>query len=224
MNLVNICGEGLPKPYYDDGKGIVIYCGDCREILPLLEPVDLVLTDPPYGIGHKMQGGTWGAKEKYADFREWDIAPDALCIDLILESSELQIIWGGNYFALPGSRCWLVWDKTNAVPTMADVELAWTNLDKPAKRLALPVGVHEFGHPTQKPLKLMSWCLTHAPKAQTILDPFMGSGTTLVAAKNLGRRCIGIELEERYCEIAVNRLAQDVLDFGEVGMNPSGSE
>ncbi len=201
---------GLPTPYYDDGQGIVIYHGDCRDILPRLGPVDLVLTDPPYGLGEIMQGGTWGAAEKYADFRRWDIAPSyELLLDLTFNN--FAIIWGGNYFYLPGARCWLVWDKRNAVPTMADCELAWTNLDKPTKRFSWGVGVHNYGHPTEKPLELMTWCITQVPDAGTILDPFMGSGTTLRAAKDLGRKCIGIEIEEKYCEIAVRRLAQEVL-------------
>ena len=98
--------------------------------------------------------------------------------------------------------------------------MAWTNFSrKSIKKVVIPwnglIGKEDSrAHPTQKPLKLMTWCIVHAPKAQTILDPFMGSGTTLVAAKNLGRRCIGIELEQKYCDIAIQRLAQDVLDFG----------
>lgn len=197
-------------PYYDDGKGIVIYHGDCREILPHLPRVDLVLTDPPYGIGERMQGGTWGAAAKYADFRRWDIAPSPGFLSDLADSQQ-AIVWGGNYFALPGSRCWLVWDKRNAVPTMADCELAWTNLDKPSKRFSWGVGVHNFGHPTEKPLELMTWCIMQCVNASTILDPFAVSGTTLRAAKDLGRQCIGIEIEERYCEIAARRLQQEVL-------------
>jgi site-specific DNA-methyltransferase (adenine-specific) len=198
------------KPYYEHA-GITIYHGDCRDILPTLPKVDLVLTDPPYGIGDRMNGGTWGAKQKYSDFREWDKVPDPMVFDWILNMSCRQIIWGGNYFTLPISRGWLVWDKRNAVPTMSDCELAWTSLDKPSKRLSLGVGVHEFNHPTQKPIELFLWCLGYAGSGNLVLDPFMGSGTTLVAAKQLGRQAIGIELEEKYCEIAVKRLSQEVL-------------
>ena len=118
-------------------------------------------------------------------------------------------MFGGNYFDLPATRCWLIWDKKNAVPTMADVEMAWTNLDKPAKRLSLPCGRNEYGHPTQKPLPLMEWCITHLPKeVETILDPFMGSGTTLVACAKMGRAGIGIELDEDYFNIAVKRVTE----------------
>lgn len=181
--------------------------GDCREILPLLPKVDAVVTDPPYGIGERMQGGTWGSAAKYADFRRWDIAPSVDWLADLCTDKE-AIVWGGNYFPLPSSRCWLAWDKQNAVPTMSDVELAWTNLDRPAKRISLPVGVHEHGHPTEKPLRLMQWCLGFVPKALIVLDPFMGSGTTGVACVKLGRRFIGIEIEERYFDIACRRIEE----------------
>ena len=196
------------KPYYQD-DAVVIYHADCREILPQLEPVDLVLTDPPYGLGDKMQGGTWGAAAKYEDFRRWDKAPCASTMRQILEMANAAIVWGGNYFAFAPSRCWLIWDKQNAVHTMSDCEMAWTNFDRPSKRLSWPVGVHTCGHPAEKPLPLMTWCLSFAGGA--VLDPFMGSGTTLRAAKDLGRKAIGIEIEEKYCEIAAKRMAQEVL-------------
>lgn len=106
------------------------------------------------------------------------------------------------------ARCWLIWNKTNAVPTMADFEMAWTNLDRPAKRFNAPVGRVEFGHPTQKPLPLMLWTLGFVPDGAVVLDPFMGSGTTGVACAKLGRRFIGIEIDERYFEIAVERVAK----------------
>src|SRR5690242_7102098 len=131
------------KPYFQR-DGITLYHADCRDVLPTIEAgsVDLVLTDPPYGIGRRMHGGTWGAASKYADFRDWDVAPSDADFSEILDKSPAAIIWGGNYFDLPPSRCWLVWDKQNPVHTMADCELAWTNFDKPVKRISLPVGVH----------------------------------------------------------------------------------
>jgi DNA modification methylase len=200
-----------PKPYYQD-DAVTIYHGDCREILPLVT-ADVVVTDPPYGLGKRMSGGTWGTAEKYAEMWRWDVAP-ALELLLRLIAIGDSIIWGGHYFGLPPSRCWLIWDKRNAVPTTADCEMAWTNLDRPTKRFSAPVGVHEFGHPTQKPIALMRWSLSFVPTG-VILDPFMGSGTTLRAAKDLNRRAIGIEIEERYCEIAAKRCAQEVFDLGE---------
>ena len=202
------------KPYYEDTKsGIQIFLGDCRDILPHLPKVDLVLTDPPYGLGARMQGGTWGSAEKYTDLRSWDVRPAQDVLESILCRSWTAIIWGGIYYTLPVSRCWLVWDKRNAVHTMADCELAWTNFERPVKRFSWPVGIHHFGHPTEKPIELFSWCLAFVPNAQTVLDPFMGSGTTLRAAKDLGRHAIGIEIEEKYCEIAAKRLAQEVLQL-----------
>jgi site-specific DNA-methyltransferase (adenine-specific)/modification methylase len=186
--------------------------GDCREILPTMGEVDAVVTDPPFGIGSKMQGGTWGEKEGFKEMLDWDAeAPDlALLLDIVGKSARC-VMWGGNYFGLPPSRGWLVWDKANAVPTMADVELAWTNLDRPAKRFRGMVGRVEFGHPTQKPLALMEWTIAqieHSGPAQTILDPFMGSGTTGVACVNLGRRFIGIEREPKYFDIACRRIEE----------------
>jgi len=201
------------KPYYEDGA-CTIFHGDCREVLPTLDKVDLVLTDPPYGIGSLMQGGTdtghWGA---LSQVNPWDMETPSL--DLILEMPAILIIWGGNYFDLPPCRGVLAWRKLNAVPTQADFEMAWTTLDMPAKMFSHNSGgaMDRHGHPTEKPTGLMRWCMGFAPDAQTVLDPFMGSGTTLRAAKDLGRKAIGIELEEKYCEIAVKRLQQEVFDF-----------
>lgn len=200
----------LPKPYYDDGNGIVIYNSDCRLILPQLEPVDLVLTDPPYGIARVMKGGKGtGHWTLLSDGNPWDHeAPD---LTFMLSAAPSLVIWGGNYFDLPQSRCWFVWDKLNAVPTMGQCELAWTNADRPIQRFEWPVGRNNHGHPTEKPLELITWSIAESRTTGTILDPFMGSGTTLRAAKDLGRKCIGIEIEEKYCEIAAKRLAQEVL-------------
>ena len=185
---------------------VTLYLGDCLEILPTLPKVDAVITDPPYGIGERMQGGTWGAAEKYADFREWDKAPSVEAMALACRAAHIAVIWGGNYFALPPSRCWLIWDKHNAVPTMADIEMAWTNMDKPGKRFRWPVGVHSSGHPTEKPVELMRWCIDRADMPASIVDPYMGSGTTGVACMNLGRKFIGIEIEPRYFEISCERI------------------
>ncbi len=223
------------KPYYDDGHGHVILHGDCRDILPQLPKVDLVLTDPPYGLGQDrarvLSRGKGGPNSKrlapatdYGDFA-WDKKPaPAESIELALASADLAIIWGGNYFPLPPSRGWLVWDKINGKSDFADCELAWTNLPQ-----AVRLFRHRWNgmfreseksmprlHPTQKPLALFRWCLFFCPDAETILDPFMGSGTTLVAAKNLGRKAIGIELCEEYCEIGARRLSQQTLEFPDV--------
>jgi DNA modification methylase len=179
--------------------------GDCMEIMPLLGKVDAVVTDPPYGLGKRMQGGTWGAKDENSGFLQWDLEAKQEWIDAILSIDVPSVIWGANYFSVPASRCWLLWNKINAVPTMADLEMAWTNLDKPAKRFDAPVGRVEHGHPTSKPLPLMLWCLSHVQGA-LVLDPFMGSGTTGVACVKTGRSFIGIEQHEPYFHIACERI------------------
>lgn len=196
------------RPYYEHA-GITIYHADCRDVLPSLAPADCLLTDPPYGI--YACGGKWGAKVELM----WDRAPVAF-MDQILAMGRTAIIWGGNYYSLPPSRGWLVWRKPDRVPSAADCEFAWTNLDMNARFFEWTIAAtnaERVGHPTQKPLAVMRWSLSFVPDAHTILDPFMGSGTTLVAAKRLGKEAIGIEIEERYCELAAERLAQDVLAF-----------
>ena len=189
---------------------VTLYCGDCREVIPTLGRIDAVVTDPPYGIGVLMEGGSnTGHWNHLSGGNEWDmVAPD---LAAVLSSARDAIVWGGNYFTLPPSRCWLAWTKTNSVPTQADMELAWTNLDAPARRFDAPTGgTYLREHPTQKPLDLMKWCVKLLD-ARTILDPFMGSGTTGVAAVKLGRAFIGIEIEPRYFDIACRRI-QAALD------------
>ena len=196
--------------YYQD-DACTIYHGDCREVLPQLDRVDLVLTDPPYGLDEKWTGGTWFTRGVYQNKVKWDKKIDGDSILELLAKGENLILWGGNNYPMPVSRCWLIWQKTNAVPTMGDFEMCWTNFDKPHQAFFSPCNDWVRVHPTEKPLLLIKWCLGFAPNAHTILDPFMGSGTTLRAAKDLGRKAIGIEIEEKYCEIAVKRLAQEVL-------------
>jgi DNA modification methylase len=212
------------KPYYSHA-GITIYHGDCREILPTLPKCDLLLTDPPYGVGenaHRIASRSKAAKTTdYGEFT-WDTDPASRDeIEASLAAAKDCIIWGGNYFRLPPARGWLVWDKQNS-GNFADAELAWTNLKMSVRIFRfLWNGMIRAGewrdkprvHPTQKPTELLHWCIGFAPDAQTIIDPFMGSGTTLVASKNLGRKGIGIEMEEKYCEIAAKRLSQEVFDF-----------
>ena len=219
----------LPKPYYEH-DGITIYHGDCREMLPDLPKVDLVLTDPPYGIGAdknlraNQQHGRAVAPSRDYGVGTWDTAPSHSEIRAVAAKGRWAIVWGGNYFELPRSSCWLVWDKDNGNNGYADCELAWTNLDMAVRKIRWRwMGMlQEHGgrdkehryHPTQKPLAVVKWALNLAPEScSIILDPFMGSGTTLRAAKDLRRKAIGIEIEERYCEIAAKRLEQEVLDF-----------
>jgi len=184
----------------------VLYHGDCLEILPTLEKVDAVVTDPPYGIGFAAQPTKWqrrAGKEPEA----WDNATSDIVT--MLPGIAPSIIWGGNYYDLPQSRGWLSWFKPDAPPSMAHFELAWTSFDRNARQLSVSISEtnpERVGHPTQKPLRLMRWCLSFVDDADTILDPFMGSGTTGVACAQLGRKFIGIEIERRYFDIACERI------------------
>jgi len=186
-----------------------LYLADCMDVLPTLGKVDAVVTDPPYGIGKKMQGGTWATKAShYSDMQRWDLEAKQEWIEYILKLNRPTIIWGGNYFIMPPSRCWFVWKKPH-FPTTADCELAWCSIDANARVFD---GLRSYGdksHPTEKPLPLMTWCIKQLPDtAQTILDPFMGSGTTGVACVKMGRKFIGIEREPKYFEIACRRIRE----------------
>lgn len=193
-------------------EGVMLYLGDCREILPGLGRVDAVVTDPPYGIGE--DGGSFrgrlGQGHRVLPKMGWDQStPERAVFDLIRAASADQIIWGGNYFTdkLPPSKGWLYWQKLMG-GDFSDGELAWTSRDKALREFTLCNKMHGKEHPTQKPDELMKWCLELLPNARTILDPFMGSGTTGVAAVKLGRRFIGIEIEPRYYEIALRRVSE----------------
>lgn len=193
--------------------------GDCLEVMPLLGKVDAVVTDPPYGTADAWQGGFsvssgWSRQGGMKAKRNaWDAErPSKDCFDMILEKSKEQIIWGGNYFAdlLPPSMRWLAWDKCQRNFTLADFELAWTSQNKAARAFNLSrtqaAKDGKENHATPKPIALMQWCLGFLPDAETILDPFMGSGTTLVACAKLGRTGIGIELDPDYFQIACERV------------------
>jgi DNA modification methylase len=178
--------------------------GDCLEILPTLGPVDAVVTDPPYGIN--------AAKGAHSNLRmadkDWDAVRPSLA--WLWEMGIDYVVWGGNYFSPPPARGFLIWDKSPMPPSYAFGEMAITSLDKNAAKWCGKVGdevpVRDRSHPTQKPVGLMKWCIGFLPDAETILDPFMGSGTTLVACAKLGRRGIGIEIDEGYFDIACERV------------------
>lgn len=218
------------EPYYEQG-GITIYHGDCREVMSELETVDAVVTDPPYGmrwntnsarfsggeterLGFRGRGKDWGPIA--GDDEPFDPSP--------LLAYDRVVIFGANHF---GSRLpvgtTLVWVKRKPAAFgtfLSDAEIAW---------MKGGYGVYCFEdvsgngsganfdkvHPTQKPLRVMSWCIEkcRVPHGGTVLDPYMGSGTTLRAAKDLGYRAIGINVREDYCQIAAKRLAQEVLPF-----------
>jgi len=213
--------KGIQWYYADDQAGIYIAHGDCRDIIPRLPTVDLVLTDPPYGIGY--------ISNKPGHVEHSSIHGDDIYFDprfLLEVESDCTILWGANNYTkfLPFGG-WLCWDK-RVVPEADAVfgspfELAWISRASTFKIARIQHGAFinadranmRREHPTQKPVRLMAWCITLSRTTGTILDPFCGSGTTLRAAKDLGRKCIGIEVEERYCEIASRRLEQEVLNL-----------
>jgi DNA modification methylase len=210
-----------------------LYLGDCMDVLPTLERVDAVITDPPYGIGESSKrnatrGKAFGSRADKKNTRGtyvpptdygaygWDTKPaDASLIDACVVAADSCVIWGGNYFGLPAASKWLVWDKLNS-GDFADCEIAWTNLPG-----AVRIFRHMWNgmlrdsernaprvHPTQKPIGVMLWCIEQAGNPQTILDPFMGSGTTGVACAQLGRTFTGIERERKYFDIACERISR----------------
>jgi len=219
--------ESIPvKPYFrDEQADIVIYCADCRDVLKFIpdKSIDLLLTDPSYGINmdselHK-NNGLHGYKD-YGD-TNWDIKPSRGTFAEIFRVSQNQIIWGGNYFIdyLYPTMGWLVWDKGQRDFTLADGELAWTSFQNALRIYTVPRSIalrDGKQHPTQKSQEIMNFSVLYADrnsnnKIDLIIDPFLGSGTTAYCAKKLGRKCIGIEIEEKYCSIAKQRLSQSVM-------------
>lgn len=206
-------------------KDCSLYCGDMLELLPRIARevrIDAIVTDPPYGIGadviqkkraRKKYGLSWAPCKDYGT-SNWDHSPcSPEMISLMQEISDYQIIFGGNYFRLPPSSCWLVWDKMNGSNNYADCELAWTNLKKAVRRLQLRWhGMirdenEERVHPTQKPVGVMKWCLSHLPKeCEVICDPFLGSGSTGVACVRARKKFIGIDQDPKYVEMAAERI------------------
>ena len=191
-----------------------LHNGDCLPFMRSLqsESFDCIVTDPPYGLGDKWTGGTWFTKNVYEnDDVAWDVLPSKEIMDCILSFNKPSVIWGGNYFTLPPSRCWLSWSKINSMPTMSDIELAWTNFDKPAKQYRSLRNGWERQHPTEKPIGLMKWVIENYTNiGDTVFDPFMGSGTTGVACVETGRHFIGCEISAEYFAIAEKRVKSAV--------------
>lgn len=202
-----------------------LYLGDCLEILPTLEKVDAVITDPPYGIGessknhqsrNRVKNGKPIISTDYGTSNWDDVPAGPEQLSALIAAAPSVVIWGGNFFGLPAASKWLVWDKDNS-GDFADCELAWTNLPGAVRIIRHTwngmIRASERGsprvHPTQKPIAVMEWALKQCKTdPQTILDPFMGSGTTGVACMNLGRKFIGIEIEPKYFDIALERISQ----------------
>lgn len=193
-------------------EGVILHLGDCRDVLPTLAAVDAIVTDPPYGIGFAAQPTRYQRANGMTATTWDDEKPD---LSLILAAAPKCVIWGGNHFALPQSRGWLAWTKTGNAPSMADLELAWTSVDMNARRFeksvksaSLEKSLQTAAHPSQKPVELMKWSIECIGDARLICDPFMGSGTTGVAAVKLGRKFIGIEIEPKYFDIACRRIEE----------------
>lgn len=216
--VVSALRDGIPDAVRVERIGrATLYLGDCRDVLPHLgEAFDAIVTDPPYGIAASSGVGKYGVMKWGGDNDlKWD---DEAPVDVIHSLAQIgvpAIMWGGNYFGLPPHRCPVVWDKGAGFRsrTFAEFELAWTNLDLNAKiycRDPLAKGDYDGKeHPTQKPLQLMRWCIGLLPEAcAVVFDPFMGSGTTGVAAVQMGRDFIGIEREERYFEASCRRIRE----------------
>jgi DNA modification methylase len=189
--------------------------GDCRDLLETLEPVDCVITDPPYGInkdGQKRTTGGNGGRKAY-DFLGWDgDRPPPDLLTRLAVFAPVVVMWGGNYFAdvLPPTSKWFVWDKGQRI-NQSDGELAWTSLPGALRIMTLNrVELMTDGaeHPTQKPVRLMEWTLEQVKASGTVLDPFMGSGTTGVACVRRGCSFIGIEREPTYFDIACRRIEE----------------
>lgn len=192
--------------------------GDCRDVLPTLPVADAMVSDPPYGLGEaagKNASRTNMAVAKDYGDDEWDnepLAPETIA--LMRNAGRWNIIFGGNYYELPATSCWLVWDKLNGDNDFADCELAWTNLPKAVRRIRymwngmLRANGEERGdHPTQKPVGVMAWCLQQLPAGtRTVIDPVMGSGTTGVACALNGFAFTGIERETKYFDAACRRI------------------
>lgn len=223
----------LPAPYWqsDDGT-VVLYHGDCLQILPHLSGVDAVVTDPPWGAGINPRNNSRGRGNRPYDRNQSarDFAPiagdDKPFDPRPLLGYKQAVLWGANHFSasLPSSPFWLVWDrKANkaADSDITDCEIAWTS---GTKYRTVRMFSHMWAgfqrdsqageqhlHPMEKPVALLQWCMDWID-ADTVLDPFMGSGTTGVACVRTGRRFIGIELEERYCAIAKRRIQEAFAD------------
>lgn len=230
------CHRRSVTPYYED-DGTVIYHGDCREVLPQLgRGLDLLLADPPYGQGVRVDSrrfsvpasAWWGNTDRSGVPRHRPVAADNEPFDPShLLGYSKAILWGAQWYAprLPARGGWLVWDKRRGIEDidwpLSEAELAWRSwadgvrvfrhrwfgLIRDSER-----GLHL--HPTQKPVALMEWCIGLAGRIERVIDPYMGSGPIIEAARRLGVNAVGIELDEAYCEVAARRLDQGVLPFG----------
>lgn len=185
---------------------------DCMEMLRKCPPkhFGLAIVDPPYGLKDVLvNGGTWAAKYKKGD-ADWDIAPPQEYFEELFRVSKNQIIWGGNYFNLPPSRCMIIWDKVAYMETLADFEYAWTSFDKNAKIFKHVRNTSEQRiHICQKPVALYRWILKRfAAAGDLILDTHVGSGSSIIACIEGGFNYYGCEIDKEYYEAAKKRIGR----------------
>lgn len=192
---------------------ITVYRADCVALRELIGTVDAVVTDPPYGIGFASQPTNY---QRYAGQKPefWDEAPAVGLMDMIT-CAPVRVVWGGNYYTLPPSRGWLSWYKPDAPPSMASIELAWTNVDQNARQIAWSIAAtnsERVGHPTQKPVRVMAWSMDQVkiPRGAVVLDPYMGSGTTAIACIRTGRNFVGVEIDEKHFRTACERIEREI--------------
>jgi len=201
------------KPYYED-KYCKIYHADCQNLDLSALDIGMIFTDPPYGIDANKQ--TLGkGKRDFHRGGNWDSFAPVDFIRKLHEVGTEMVVWGGNYFtdALPPTNDWLIWHKRNDGRSFSECEMAWTNIGCNTRHISHHWSGEEKLHPTAKPIQVVSWAMGKSRTHGAVLDPFMGSGTTLRVAKDMNRMAIGFEIEEAYCEIAAKRLEQEVLAF-----------
>jgi site-specific DNA-methyltransferase (adenine-specific) len=184
------------------------YNQDCMEAMRTMQDneFDLAIVDPPYGLGSRLSDGRGKLKNRAIQTMDstWDTAPNKEYFAELCRVSKHQIIWGGNYFALPACRCFIVWDKQQAFPNFSSAEYAWTSFDEPSKIFVFrAVDVSKSDgckiHATQKPINLYKWLLTnYAEKGSKILDTHLGSGSSRIAAHDLGYDFVGYEISKDY--------------------------
>jgi site-specific DNA-methyltransferase (adenine-specific) len=238
MTTQELSIDRLVAPVYRDDL-VTLYNGDAAALLPLLPPFDVMVTDPPYGIKVAKRGSVgsdpgknsrrtgWTGCARTTKFKpvEWDDEPPPLwLLQMAISRAKWSIVWGGGHVGgMPRATCWLVWDKRNDGTSFSDGEIAWTNMRRAVRMFrwrwngALQEDMkrkEKRVHPTQKPVPLMDWCLSFVREAKTVVDPFAGSASTLIAARRRGMRAVGIERDKDYCEIAAARLAEEAARAG----------
>jgi site-specific DNA-methyltransferase (adenine-specific) len=191
---------------------ITLHNKDCLEAMLEMadNQFDLAIVDPPYGLKKSSVQGQGKMKKRIfnlGDVFKWDIAPTQQYFDELMRVSKNQIIWGGNYFDLPPTRCIICWDKKQPWPNFSQIEMAWTSFDTPAKIFRFNNKTRDKIHPTQKPVALYKWLLqNYAKDGDSILDTHLGSGSIAIACHDMGFDLTAYEIDEEYFAAAQQRL------------------